>query len=110
MLVRVTNLRVVEANVAATRLLGVVPGGEFLPRLTDQDRRSLEATLDTARLNGRAPSIALHLLNDGSWSLRTSMLTSEAGAFYLFQMSSLAGSREVANGSPPGREGEASFN
>ena len=106
-LVRVTNLRVVEANVEATRLLGVIPGGEFLPRLTDQDRRSLETTLDTARLNGRAPSIALHLSNDGSWSLRTSMLTSEAGAFYLFQMSSLAGSREVANGTPPGREGEA---
>jgi PAS domain-containing protein/ActR/RegA family two-component response regulator len=72
-LVRVANLRVVEANVAATKLLGLVPGGEFLPRLADQDRRNLEATLDTARLNGRAPSIALHLLNDGPWSLRTSM-------------------------------------
>jgi transcriptional regulator PpsR len=105
-LVRVTNLRVVEANVAATKLLGLVPGGEFLPKLTDQDRRNLEATLDTARLNGRAPSIALHLLDDGPWSLRTSMLASEAGAFYLFQMASLAGSGEVANGGSPGRDGE----
>jgi transcriptional regulator PpsR len=106
-LVRVTNLRVVEANVAATKLLGLVPGGEFLPRLTDRDRRSLEAALDTARLNGRAPSIALHLLNDGPWSLRTSMLASEAGGFYLFQMASLSGSGEVANSGAPARDGEA---
>jgi transcriptional regulator PpsR len=105
-LVRVTNLRVVEANVAATRLLGLVPGGEFLPRLTEQDRRNLEATLETARINGRAPSIALHLLNDGPWSLRTSMLTSEAGAFYLFQMASLAGGAVVASSGSPGRDGE----
>ncbi len=105
-LVRVTNLRVVEANVAATKLLGLVPGGEFLPRLADQDRRNLEATLDAARLNGRAPSIALHLLDGGPWSLRTSMLTSEAGAFYLFQMAPLAGSAEAANGGSPGRVSE----
>jgi transcriptional regulator PpsR len=105
-LVRVTNLRVVEANVAAIKLLGLVPGGEFLPRLADQDRRNLEATLDTARLNGRSPSIALHLLNDGPWSLRTSMLASEAGAFYLFQMAPLAGTGEVANVGSPSRDGE----
>jgi transcriptional regulator PpsR len=103
-LVRVTNLRVVEANVAATKSLGLVPGGEFLPRLGDQDRRNLEATLDTARLNGRAPSIALHLLNDVPWSLRTSMLTSEAGAFYLFQMAPLSGTGEVASVGYSGRD------
>ena len=109
MLVRVTNLRGVEANVAATRLL-VLFLGENFAGLTEQDRRSLEATLDTARLNGRAPSIALHLLNDGSWSLRTSMLTSEAGAFYLFQMASLAGSSRGAEWQPPGsRRGGSSI-
>lgn len=94
-LVRVTNLRVVEANVAAAKSLGLVPGAEFLPRLAEQDRRNLESTLDTARLNGRAPSIALHLSNDAPWSLRTSMLTSEAGAFYLFQMAPLARTGET---------------
>lgn len=90
-LVRVTNLRVVEANVAATKSLGLVPGGEFLPTLADSDRATLEATLDTAHLNGRAPSIVLHLHGGAPWSLRVSMLTSEAGAFYLFQMAPLAG-------------------
>jgi transcriptional regulator PpsR len=105
-LVRVTNLRVVEANVAATKLLGLLPGGEFLPRLADQDRRNLEATLSTTRLDGRAPSIALHLLNDGPWSLRASMLTSEAGAFYLFQMAPLAESREETGVGSQGREGD----
>ena len=105
-LVRVTNLRVVEANVAATKLLGLVPGGEFLPSLADHDRRSLEAALDTARLNGRAPSIALHRLSDGPWSLRTSMLTSEAGAFYLFQMAPLAGTEKAADVGYLSRDGE----
>jgi transcriptional regulator PpsR len=106
-LVRVANLRVVEANVAATRLLGLVPGGEFPPSLSDQDRRALETTLHTARLNGRAPSIALHLLNDVPWSLRTSMLTSEAGAFYLFQMAPLSDTDEEAGVGFRGHDAES---
>ena len=59
-LVRVDNLRVVEANAAATKTLGLVPGAEFLPDLTDGDRRALDSLLETARMNGRAPSIVLH--------------------------------------------------
>ncbi len=89
-LVRVGNLRVVEANAAATKSLRLFPGAEFLPDLTDRDRRTLDALLETVRMRGRAPSIALHLVENGLWSLRASTLTSEAGAFYLFQMALLA--------------------
>src|SRR5208337_1923070 len=89
-LVRIGNFRVVEANAAATKSLGLVPGAEFLPDLTDRDRKTLDAFLETARVKGRAPGIVLHLAENESWSLRASTLTSEAGAFYLFQMALLA--------------------
>ena len=59
-LVRVGNLRVVEANAAAAKSLGLVPGAEFL-RDYRRDRVSLDALLETARMRGRAPSIVLHL-------------------------------------------------
>ncbi len=105
-LVRVGNLRVVEANAAAAKLLGLVPGAEFLSSLTDRDRASLDALLETARMRGRAPSIVLHLSEIGSWSLRASMLTSESGTFYLFQMAPLAETGSVAH---PFERDEASF-
>ena len=41
---------------------GPRPRGEFLPDLAGRDRKALEALLETARMNGRAPSIVLHLL------------------------------------------------
>lgn len=90
-LVRVGNLRVVEANSAATKLLGLIPGAAFLPDLEEGDHRALDSLLETARMNGRAPGIVLHPPDSGAVSLRASMLTSEAGAFYLFQMAPLVG-------------------
>ena len=102
-LVRVTNLRIVEANVAATKSLGLVPGGEFRPTLTDSDRSALDAMLATARMKGRAPSIVLHLSADIPWSFRASMLTSEGGAFYLFQMAPLSGTEEAQSSGNVGR-------
>ena len=105
-LVRVGNMRVVEANAAAAKALGLVPGAEFLHDLSDRDRKALEALLEAARMRGRAPSIVLHLPQAGSWSLRASTLTSEAGTFYLFQMSTLA--EAESPGQVPDRE-EAPF-
>ena len=95
-LVRVTTLRVVEANVAAARALGLVPGSEFFPDLSLRDRRALESTLDTVRVHGRAPSIALHLPGGAQWGLRATVVSNETNqnAFYLLQMSPLGGSTE----------------
>jgi transcriptional regulator PpsR len=88
-LVRVDNLRVVEANAAAAKSLGLVPGAEFLPDLTDSDKKALAGLLETARMNGRAPSIVIHRPESRTLSLRASMLATEAGTFYLFQMAPL---------------------
>ena len=88
-LVRVDNLRVVEANLVAAKSLGLVPGAEFMPDLTDGDKKALAGLLETARMNGRAPGIVVHRPGGRTLSLRASMLASEAGTFYLFQMATL---------------------
>ena len=61
----------------ATRSLGLLPGAEFLPDLSARDRKALEAALELARSQGRAPNIVLHLPNGSQWSLRASLLTSD---------------------------------
>jgi transcriptional regulator PpsR len=94
-LVRVSNMRVVEANAVATRSLRLVPGGEFYLDLPAGDQRAMSAMLEAVRMRGRAPSMALHLSSGAQWSLRGSMITSEGGGFYLFQMAPLLGSGEA---------------
>jgi len=93
-LVRATTLRVVEANVAAARLLGLVPGSEFFPDLSNRDRRALDGALGLARAQGRAPNIALHLPSGAQWSVRASLVMSEADSFYLMQLSALSAAPE----------------
>lgn len=86
-LVRTTNLRVVEANLAASRAFGLVPGGEFLPELAPRERRAFDSMLERVREQGRAPGIAVHVAGDPApWSLRASMATTQADSFYLFQI------------------------
>jgi len=94
-LVRASNMRVVEANVRATRSLGLLPGAQFLPDLPTRDRKALEAALEVARSQGRAPNIVLHLQNGSQWSLRASLVTSDADPFYLMQLSMLSGAPET---------------
>ena len=92
--VRVTNLRIVEANAAATKSLGLLPGPEFYPDMPTRDRKSFDAMLGKVREQGRAPGIALRLSpSDGLWSLRASLMTTDAGAFYLFQMTPMGGAQ-----------------
>ena len=89
-LVRSSNLRVVEANAAATKALGLVPGAEFQPAMPPRDKRALGATLDAARSQGRAPAVALHLTPDGApWSFKASLINTAAGSFYLLQLAPL---------------------
>jgi len=102
-LVRASNMRVVEANVRAARALGLLPGSQFLPDLSTRDRNALEAALELARSQGRAPNIVLHLQNGSQWSLRASLVTSDADPFYLLQMSTLSGAPETVS-EPDGLE------
>ena len=88
--VRVTNLRVVEANAAATKSLGLLPGPQFFPDMSARDGKSFDAMLGKVREHGRAPGIALRLSpSNALWSVRASLMSTDAGAFYLFQMTHL---------------------
>ena len=103
-LVRMSNLRVVEANLAASKALGLLPGAEFLPDMPARSRKAFESLLERVREHGRAPGIALQL-NDSAaaWSLRASIVTTQSDTFYLLQMSPMGGapmSRDSRGGTP----------
>ncbi len=90
MLVSASNRTIVEANQAATKVLGLFPGNEFIPDLQPRDQKALQAMLDTVHAHGRAPSIVLHLgPNNALWTLRAILMSTEAGAFYLFQIAAV---------------------
>ena len=97
LLVRVTNLRIVEANAAAGKALGAAPGAEFFPDLPARDKQTFEAMLERVRELGRAPGIVLHLgpARD-AWSLRASLMKTRSGSFYLFQLASVGAPKVVA--------------
>ena len=104
LLVRTNNLRIVEANLTASRNLGLLPGAEFLPDLSPRDRKAFEALLDKLRDQGRAPSIILHFGRDNApWSLRASAMETQNGSFFLFQIAPV-GAPKIAS------EGREDFN
>lgn len=104
-LVRTTNLRVVEANLAASKGLGIVPGAEFLPDLSGRERRAFETMLERVREQGRAPGIAVHLQGAATpWSLRATMATTQSDAFYLFQISPMGGAAPAVHPDAPSLE------
>ncbi|TDQ82964.1 transcriptional regulator PpsR [Dongia mobilis] len=92
-LIRAIDLRIVEANPAALRALGLaaqkgkaIAGRELLPELAAEDRESFQAALAQAREQGRAPGILLHLGREAQpWIVRVSLLTAEAGPLYMLQ-------------------------
>jgi transcriptional regulator PpsR len=100
-LVGVSDLRVVEANLCATKNLDLAPGAPFLARLDDRDRRVLDEMLAKTREEGRAPGVVLRATPFGElWSLRASLMNAESGALYLCQLTPMRdpGSADRADG------------
>ena len=97
-LVRADNLRMVEANPAALRALGlvsrrrdVVADRELLASVDEAQRDGLRAMLERAREQGKAPGVTIRLGPRGEpWIARTSHLRSEHGAAFLLQLSPVA--------------------
>lgn len=97
LLVRKNNLRIVEANLAASRALGLLPGAEFPTGMSPRDRRALDGLLDQVREGIRTPGIILHFGRENSpWSLRASSMDTPNGSFFLFQMSTVGGQLSVS--------------
>ena len=99
LLLRAANLRIIEANPAAIRALGLAPAGrEFLPELAPQEREPFQAMLFRVREHGKAPGILVHLGRDREpWFVRASLMTSEPGAVFLLQLAP-AGVAQPAHG------------
>jgi transcriptional regulator PpsR len=94
LILKASNLRIVEANPAALRALQLTPhardgigGQEFLPTLSAQDRDTLQAMLARVREQGKAPSIIVHLGQERrSWMMRATLVTSEPWPLFLLQL------------------------
>ena len=97
-LVRADNLRMVEANPAALRALGLVSrrrdavaNRELLASVEEAQRDALRAMLERAREQGKAPGVMVRLgPRREPWIARTSHLRSEHGAVFLLQLSPVA--------------------
>jgi transcriptional regulator PpsR len=94
LLVRVADLRIVEANRTATMALArtsrrkeSVVGRDLLQDIAAKDREPIELMLRRVRDQGKAPGILIHLGEEAKpWMLRGSLMTSETTPIFLLQM------------------------
>jgi transcriptional regulator PpsR len=104
LLIRASNLRIVDANAAAIEALGLVPhprdgvvGRELLPELRPQERETLQTMLMRVREQGKAPGIILHLGSGQAWSVRASQIASELGPAFMLQLAPVGVVRPAAS-------------
>ena len=95
------DLRILEANPAAVRALGLAPGWEFPGNLSWTEREAFTAMLRRVREQGRVPGIVLHLGSDRApWAVRASLMADEPGPRYLLHVAP-AGPRPVQAAAAP---------
>lgn len=83
-----STLRVVEANPAAIRGLGLAPGWDFNQEIASRDRTAFRDLLARAREHGRSPGVLLHLGAAGvPWLMRASLMAREPAPVFLIQLS-----------------------
>ncbi len=90
-LLRASNLHIIEVNPSAIRALGFSPvGREFLPELAPQERQPFEKMLVRVRERGKAPAVLVHLGPDqDAWMVRASLMTSDDSQAYILQLAPL---------------------
>ena len=92
LLVKAENLRIVEANPAAIRALGLAPGWEFLREIVPRQQEPFQAMLQRVRQLGRAPGMMVHIgPNREPWVVRASLMTAGPGPVYLLQLGPAGG-------------------
>jgi transcriptional regulator PpsR len=97
LLLTAENLRIIEANPAAIRVLGLVPGRDLLPEMSVEERGPFQAMLQRVRHSGRAPGTLLHIGpgRDG-WTARASLMASDPGPIFMLQLAPAGSSRPQA--------------
>ncbi len=102
LLLRTEDLRVVEANPAAIRALGVARGWDFLSEMEPQERGAFQAMLVRARENGKTPGIVVHLGPDREpWIIRASLMNAEAASVFMLQLASVGARPAAADRAEP---------
>lgn len=88
MLLKASDLRVIEANPAAIRALGLSPiGREFLPELLQREREAFESMLLRVREHGKAPVMLIHLGSDRTpWLVRATLMPADPGPAFMIQL------------------------
>jgi transcriptional regulator PpsR len=87
LLLNADTLRIVEANPAAIRALGLARGRDLLPEIIVEEREPFQAMLQRVRQNGRAPGALIHLgPEQEAWVARASMMTGEPGPMFMVQL------------------------
>ena len=103
LLLKASNLSIVEANPAAIRALGMSPTGrEFIKELPPQEHEPFQAMLFRVREHGKAPGILVHLgQNREPWFVRASLMAAEPGHAYLLQLAPVKDTRLNSSRSDP---------
>jgi transcriptional regulator PpsR len=92
LLLRAEDLRIIEANRAAIRSLGVRPGTDLLTELAETERDAFQTMLARVREHGRAPGMVAHFGAGGdAWAVRASVMSAEAGQAFLLQLAPVLG-------------------
>jgi transcriptional regulator PpsR len=98
LLVKASNLRIVEVSPSASRELGIADRSgsalekiELYDLIEGGDRKTLESMLVRVRDQGKSPAILLHFgQSRKNWYVRASMVTSEQGLVYFLQLTPAA--------------------
>ena len=94
-LLKATDLRIIQANPAALAALGVpqqkaqsIGQHDFLSEVSSQDRESFQAMAMRVRGQGKAPGILIHLGKDRKpWLVRASLMSPEPDSVMMLQLS-----------------------
>ena len=87
LLLKADSLRIMEANPAAIRALGLARGRDLLPEMAAGEREPFQGMLKRVSQSGRAPGVLLHLGPERTgWLVRASLITSDAGPMFLVQL------------------------
>ncbi len=87
LVIAASTLRIVEANPAAIRELGLAPGWNFADEVAPRDRTAFRDVLLRAREQGRAPGVMMHLGAEATpWLLRASLMARNPGPVFLIQL------------------------
>lgn len=99
LLIKAADLRIIEANAAAIRALGMTTSGRLLlPELAPKEQAPFQAMLLRVREHGKAPGVLVHLGRDREpWLVRASLMTAEPGPVFLLQLTPVGAAQTLPN-------------